>query len=103
MVQLVNVFLLIVAPKFNYMENIIGTIAGILTSISMVPQLIKVLKNKEVENISWRMIAILFCGVSLWVVYGWMKMEWPIILSNAFSVLVNAILLVSYFVYREKP
>ncbi len=84
------------------METIIGTIAGILTSISMVPQLVKVLKNKDVENISWRMITILLCGVSLWVVYGWMKMEWPIILSNAFSALVNTTLLVSYFVYREK-
>jgi MtN3 and saliva related transmembrane protein len=84
------------------MENIIGTIAGILTSISMVPQLIKVIKNKDVENISWRMITILLCGVSLWVVYGIMKMEWPIILSNAFSVLVNATLLFCYFKYKNK-
>jgi MtN3 and saliva related transmembrane protein len=84
------------------MENIIGTIAGILTSISMVPQLLKVIKNKDVENISWRMITILLCGVSLWVVYGIMKMEWPIILSNAFSVLVNATLLFCYFKYKNK-
>lgn len=84
------------------MENIIGTIAGILTSISMVPQLVKVIKNKDVENISWRMITILLCGVSLWVVYGILKTEWPIILSNAFSVLVNATLLFSYFKYKDK-
>jgi MtN3 and saliva related transmembrane protein len=84
------------------MENIIGTIAGILTSISMVPQLLKVIKNKDVENISWRMITILLCGVSLWVVYGIMRMEWPIILSNAFSVLVNATLLFCYFKYKNK-
>jgi len=84
------------------MENIIGTIAGILTSISMVPQLVKVIKNKDVENISWRMITTLLCGVSLWVVYGILKTEWPIILSNAFSVLVNATLLFSYFKYRDK-
>lgn len=83
------------------MENIIGTIAGILTSISMVPQLVKVVKNKDVENISWKMITILLTGVSLWVVYGIMKMEWPIILSNAFSVLVNATLLVCYFKYKK--
>jgi len=83
------------------MENIIGTIAGILTSISMVPQLVKVVKNKDVENISWKMITILLTGVSLWVVYGIMKMEWPIILSNAFSVLVNATLLICYFKYKK--
>lgn len=68
------------------METVIGTIAGILTSISMLPQLLKVLKEKDVENLSWGMIAVLLTGVSLWVVYGIMKEELPIILSNGFSV-----------------
>lgn len=84
------------------METIIGTIAGILTSISMLPQLIKVIKEKEVENISWGMIVVLLSGVTLWVIYGIMKMEWPIILSNAFSVLVNITLLICYFSYKKR-
>lgn len=84
------------------METVIGTIAGILTSVSMIPQLIKVLKEKDVENISWGMIAVLLTGVSLWVVYGIMKDELPIILSNGFSVLVNTILLIYYFKYKNK-
>lgn len=84
------------------METVIGIIAGILTSISMVPQLIKVIKEKDVENISPIMISILLVGVSMWVVYGLMLKEWPIILSNAFSVLVNATLLACYFFFRER-
>jgi len=84
------------------METVIGTIAGILTSVSMIPQLIKVLKEKDVENLSWGMIAVLLTGVSLWVVYGIMKDELPIILSNGFSVLVNTILLIYYFKYKNK-
>jgi len=84
------------------METIIGTIAGILTSVSMIPQLIKVLKEKDVENLSWGMIAVLLTGVSLWVVYGIMKDELPIILSNGFSVLVNTILLIYYFKYKNQ-
>ncbi|UUV20393.1 SemiSWEET transporter [Paenimyroides aestuarii] len=83
------------------METIIGTIAGILTSISMLPQLIKVLKEKEVENISHGTIIVLICGVALWVVYGVLKNEWPIILSNGFSVLVNVTLHVYYHVYKK--
>lgn len=83
------------------METIIGTIAGILTSVSMLPQLIKVLKEKDVENLSGGMIAVLLTGVSLWVVYGIMKNELPIILSNGFSVVVNITLLVYYFKYRK--
>ncbi len=83
------------------METIIGIAAGILTSISMLPQLIKILKEKDVENISPYMITILLSGVSLWVVYGVMLDEWPIILSNAFSVFVNVTLLICYFLFSK--
>lgn len=81
--------------------DLIGTVAGILTSISMIPQLIKVLKEKKVENVSLLMLIILLVGVCLWVVYGIMKEEWPIILSNGFSVIVNSLLLIYYFLYRR--
>lgn len=84
------------------METTIGIIAGILTSISMVPQLIKVLKEKDVENLSPLMIAILLTGVSLWVLYGVILKDGPIILSNAFSVLVNATLLSCYFFFKAR-
>lgn len=84
------------------METLIGTAAGILTSVSMIPQLIKVLKEKDVENLSWGMIVVLLTGVSLWVVYGIMKNELPIILSNGFSVLVNTTLLIYYFRYKNQ-
>lgn len=83
-------------------ENILGLVAGAITSVAMLPQLIKVLKEKNVEDLSWLMIASLIVGLSLWVWYGFIKEELPIILSNAFAVLVNVCLLISYFVYRKK-
>lgn len=82
-------------------ENILGIIAGILTSASMIPQLVKVLKEKNVDDLSWVMLLVLISGVSLWVWYGIIKEEWPIILSNAFSVLLNSTLLVCYFIYKK--
>ncbi|PQA96778.1 hypothetical protein B0A69_01525 [Chryseobacterium shigense] len=82
-------------------ENILGIIAGVLTSISMIPQLIKVIRDKNVDDISLVMLIVLISGLSLWVWYGCMKNELPIILSNAFAVLVNISLLVSYMIYRK--
>lgn len=82
-------------------ENVLGIVAGVLTSASMIPQLIKVLKEKNVKDISLVMLLVLITGVSLWVWYGIMKDELPIILSNAFSVLVNLSLLICYFIYRK--
>lgn len=82
--------------------NILGIVAGFLTSISMIPQLIKVIKEKNVEDLSWVMILVLIIGLSLWVWYGIIQQEWPIILSNAFAVLVNVTLLTLYIRFRKK-
>lgn len=84
------------------MENIIGTIAGVLTSVSMLPQLIKVWKEKNVEDISALMLCVLIAGLSLWVWYGILKEEWPIILSNSFAVLVNICLGICLIMYRKR-
>lgn len=83
-------------------ENILGLVAGGITSVAMLPQLIKVLKQKDVEDLSLLMILFLILGLSLWVWYGFIKEELPIILSNAFAVLVNICLLICYLKYRKK-
>jgi len=82
--------------------EVLGLIAGGLTSIASMPQLIKVLKTKNVEDISWLMLVILVTGLSLWVWYGIEQNELPIILSNAFAVLVNLTLFICYLIYRER-
>ncbi|OCA77922.1 hypothetical protein BBH99_10340 [Chryseobacterium contaminans] len=83
-------------------ENLLGIIAGVLTSISMIPQLVKVIREKNVEDISLLMLLVLISGLSLWVWYGFVKDELPIILSNSFAVLVNLSLLVCYTIYNKK-
>jgi MtN3 and saliva related transmembrane protein len=82
--------------------NVLGIIAGFLTSVSMIPQLVKVIKEKNVEDISLIMLLVLISGLSLWVWYGIKKDELPIILSNGFAVLVNISLLICYFIYNKK-
>ena len=82
-------------------ENILGLVAGGITSVAMLPQLIKVLKEIDVQDLSLLMILFLITGLSLWVWYGFIKDELPIILSNAFAVLVNICLLICYFKFRK--
>lgn len=83
-------------------ENILGIIAGFLTSVSMIPQVVKVIREKNVEDISLLMLLVLISGLSLWVWYGFAKNELPIILSNSFAVLVNISLLICYIMYNKK-
>jgi len=85
----------------NYIQ-IIGIGAGMLTSISMLPQLIKTFKEKKAENISLVMILILLCGIGSWIWYGFLKSDMPIIVTNCFSFLLNSILLFLRFKYADK-
>lgn len=94
---------LLLTDKFYIMNvEVLGLVAGALTSIASMPQLIKVIKTKNVEDISWLMLIILIVGLSLWVWYGIQNDELPIILSNSFAVLVNLTLFICYLIYRNK-
>ncbi len=81
--------------------DLIGLIAGVLTSFAMMPQLIKVIRTKNVNDISILTLIVLLSGLTLWVWYGIMKDDWQIILSNAFAVLVNFSLLTFCLISRD--
>lgn len=83
-------------------KEVLGLIAGGITSIAMIPQLIKVIKEKNAEDISVVMLLVLITGLSLWIWYGILQNELPIILSNSFSVLVNITLLICCMMFKKK-
>jgi len=85
------------------MENTeyIGIAAGICTSVSLLPQLIKIIKEKKADDISYFMLAILITGLTGWVWYGIRKSDLPIILTNSFSVLVNILVIIFTAKYKK--
>lgn len=72
----------------------IGIIAGIFTVASLMPQPIKTVRTKEVEEISLVMLITLMCGTAMWIYYGILRKDIPIIATNSFSFLLNTILIV---------
>lgn len=82
----------------------IGIAAGILTSISMLPQLIKIIRTKNAEDLSWLMLVVLLGGLSIWIWYGILKKDIPLIITNSFSVLVNILIIIFSVKYKKaKP
>lgn len=77
----------------NNIEFITGISAGILTAASMMPQVIKTIKTKEADHVSALMLIILISGIILWIIYGIMKKDMPIICTNSFSLMVNIMML----------
>jgi MtN3 and saliva related transmembrane protein len=83
-------------------ETLIGIIASGCTAASLIPQLVKVIKEKKAENVSLVMLAVLFVGLGLWVYYGVLKEDIIIIVSNSFSFIINVLLVVFTLKFKKK-
>ena len=71
----------------------VGLAAGFLTTIAFVPQVMKIWKAKSAKDVSLGTFAAFAVGLALWLAYGIVKQELPIILWNAVTlVLTGAIL-----------
>ena len=65
--------------------NTLGLIAGVLTTVAFIPQVIKIWKTKHATDISLGMFAIFSCGVLLWLFYGIEIDAIPVIVANAIT------------------
>jgi MtN3 and saliva related transmembrane protein len=79
----------------------VGIVSGVLTGISLIPQLIKVIREKESESVSLLMLIVLLAGLAGWVWYGFLKEDWPIIITNSFSFLTNTAIIILSLIYRK--
>lgn len=70
----------------------IGLVAGTLTSIAAIPQVLKTLQTRHVRDISiWQPLLLSF-GVALWMMYGILISDVPLILANITPLVCNVIL-----------
>lgn len=70
--------------------DILGYIAGTITIISFVPQIIKSYKTKRVKDLSILMLLMIMASILLWLIYGILVGNKPIIIVNGIYVLVVA-------------
>ena len=73
----------------------VGYAAGALTVISYLPQTIRVWRTRETHDLSlWTFILLVVAG-ALWLTYGFMRTDWPLIATNGGLVLLNASILIA--------
>ena len=70
----------------------IGMVAGTLTSVAAIPQLIKTMKTRHVRDISLWQPLLLAIGVAMWMLYGILIHDLPLILANITPLVCNVIL-----------
>jgi MtN3 and saliva related transmembrane protein len=70
----------------------IGLVAGALTSIAAIPQVVKTIRTRHARDISIWQPVLLFFGVALWMIYGMLIHDLPLILANIIPLVCNALL-----------
>lgn len=68
--------------------TLIGLAAAACTTGSFLPQALKIIRTKDTKSLSLSMYVILVCGVALWLTYGILLHDTPIILANLLTLLL---------------
>ena len=82
------------------MIQYLGYVAGVLTVGSFLPQVIRAWRTKQTRDLSLAMFALLVTAGSLWMLYGIVNADWPVVITNAGMVALNLALAVAKVRYR---
>ncbi len=84
--------------------DLIGTAAGILTTIAFIPQLVKTWRSRSADDVSLVMFLLFSTGVVLWIAYGILTKSVPIVVFNGITLglSVTMIAFKIYFYHRPK-
>ena len=83
-------------------SEIVGLLAGFGTTFAGVPDLATMLKQRSSESINPRMAAIMAVFQVLWVYYGLLIASRPVIIWNVLGVVINSIIVWSYFRFAQQ-
>jgi MtN3 and saliva related transmembrane protein len=75
-------------------QDMLGLIAGTLTTISFVPQVWRIWTTRSANDISWGMFIIFALGNIMWFSYGWTMMAMPILISSGVTLVLAVAIMV---------
>ncbi len=81
--------------------TVIGLIAATLTTIAFLPQVIKTWKSKSAKDLSLGTFSIFTGGVIMWLIYGLLILDLPIILANGITLLLVGALVVFKLTFKD--
>lgn len=85
-----------------YLPSLVGTVAGLCSTASFLPQLVKVWRADDAQAISKKMYAVTVTAFSLWILYGVLIGSGPIVLFNSLSLLLSGAILALKLRHRRR-
>jgi len=74
--------------------TLIGLLAAFCTTASFIPQVLQILRTGNVDGISLQMYSIFTFGVAMWLLYGIIVQDLPMILANLITLILAAMVLI---------
>ena len=81
----------------------VGLMAGTLTTIAFVPQVVKIWLTKSADDVSYLMFGIFSVGVVLWLAYGISLGAMPIIIANVVTLVLSLLVIALKMRYGRRP
>jgi MtN3 and saliva related transmembrane protein len=78
----------------------IGSLAAACTTLCWVPQAVKIIREKQTRGISLITQAVFTIGLALWLIYGILLTNWPLMLANAVTLVFALLILMLKLRYR---
>ena len=82
--------------------DVVGTAAGLCSMASFVPQIVKIMRERDAEQVSLRMYLVTVTGFSLWITYGLLNASWPVWASNSVCLALSGTILALKWRYSGK-
>jgi MtN3 and saliva related transmembrane protein len=80
----------------------LGYLAGILTTLAFVPQVLRVWRTRSAHDISGAMYALFIAGLALWIAYGVLLRAWPVVIANVVTILLAGAVLALKWHYARR-
>jgi MtN3 and saliva related transmembrane protein len=74
----------------TWLVNAFGVIAGLCSMISFIPQIMKIMRERDASGVSLRMYAVTIFGFICWTTYGALSGSWPVTISNAICIVLTS-------------
>jgi MtN3 and saliva related transmembrane protein len=71
------------------MISVFGYLAAACTTISFIPQAVKVFRTNSTKDISIGMFTLMTTGVAFWLIYGILINSFPIMVANAVTLFLS--------------
>jgi MtN3 and saliva related transmembrane protein len=85
------------------MTTYLGYLAGFITVGAFLPQALRILRTRQTRDLSLGTFALLVTSGSLWIVYGVLNRDWPVIAANVGMVALNGIIAGAKIRYERNP